>query len=114
MNGIFAVETIQGLMLFAEIRYLFKTIIGRFSDCQIEKKESLCVLKKSHDQSKDQTYFLNDINKEVLNKCLFPIGDIEKSQVREIAKSRDLVTYDKKDSTGKVRRCIGNLGFSKC
>ena len=38
MNGIFAVETIQGLMLFAEIRYLFKTIMGRFSDCQIEKK----------------------------------------------------------------------------
>ena len=58
------------------------------------------MLKKSHDQSKDQTYFLNDINKEVLNKCLFPIGDIEKSQVREIAKSRDLVTYNKKDSTG--------------
>ena len=68
--------------------------------CQIEQKESSCLLKKSHDQSKDQTYFLNDINKEVLNKCLFPIGDIEKSQVREIAKSRDLVTYDKKDSTG--------------
>ena len=68
--------------------------------CQIEQKEPSCLLKKSHDQSKDQTYFLNDINKEVLNKCLFPIGDIEKSQVREIAKSRDLVTYDKKDSTG--------------
>ena len=53
--------------------------------CQIEQKEPSCLLKKSHDQSKDQTYFLNDINKEVLNKCLFPIGDIEKSQVREIA-----------------------------
>ena len=43
---------------------------------------------------------MNDINKEVLNKCLFPIGDIEKKQVREIAENRDLVTYNKKDSTG--------------
>jgi tRNA-specific 2-thiouridylase len=68
--------------------------------CQIEEKETLNLLKKSHDQSKDQTYFLNNINKEVLNNCLFPIGDMEKNQVREIAKDKSLITHDKKDSTG--------------
>ena len=52
------------------------------------------------DQSKDQTYFLNDIDKKVLSRCLFPIGDIKKSEVREIAKKRDLITHNKKDSTG--------------
>ena len=68
--------------------------------CQIEEKETLNLLKKSHDQSKDQTYFLNNINKEVLNNCLFPIGDMEKNQVRKIAKDKSLITHDKKDSTG--------------
>ena len=68
--------------------------------CQIEERETLNLLKKSLDQSKDQTYFLNNINKEVLNNCLFPIGDMEKNQVREIAKDKGLITHDKKDSTG--------------
>jgi tRNA-specific 2-thiouridylase len=68
--------------------------------CQIEESETLNLLKKSLDQSKDQTYFLNNINKEVLNNCLFPIGDMEKNQVREIAKDKSLITHDKKDSTG--------------
>ena len=53
---------------------------------KLNKKDSSYLLKKSYDQSKDQTYFFKYIKKEVLNKCLFPIGDIEKSQVREIAK----------------------------
>lgn len=68
--------------------------------CQLEQKNDEYLLKKSKDQSKDQTYFLNDIKKEVLKKCIFPIGNIEKSEVRKIAKDKKLVTFDKKDSTG--------------
>ncbi|XMB85164.1 tRNA 2-thiouridine(34) synthase MnmA [Mycoplasmatota bacterium WC44] len=52
------------------------------------------------DSNKDQTYFLCQLNKEQLNKTLFPIGDIDKSEVRRIAKEFELATAEKKDSTG--------------
>ncbi len=52
------------------------------------------------DQNKDQTYFLEQLSKEQLAKSLFPVGNLQKSEVREIAKKLDLVTADKKDSTG--------------
>jgi len=52
------------------------------------------------DKTKDQSYFLCQIRQEQLAKALFPIGALEKSEVREIAKKLDLVTADKKDSQG--------------
>lgn len=52
------------------------------------------------DNNKDQTYFLNQLTQEQLSKVMFPIGNIEKSQVREIAKKANLATAAKKDSTG--------------
>lgn len=57
-------------------------------------------LLKGIDKNKDQTYFLAQINKDQLKNVLFPIGDYEKSKIREIAKEYDLVTAEKKDSTG--------------
>ncbi|TKC20020.1 tRNA 2-thiouridine(34) synthase MnmA [Robertmurraya kyonggiensis] len=52
------------------------------------------------DENKDQTYFLNQLSQEQLEKVMFPIGDIEKSKVRELAKEAGLATATKKDSTG--------------
>ena len=52
------------------------------------------------DKTKDQSYFLCQIRQEQLAKALFPIGNLEKSKVREIAKKLNLVTADKKDSQG--------------
>ncbi|WP_425319118.1 tRNA 2-thiouridine(34) synthase MnmA [Staphylococcus lutrae] len=52
------------------------------------------------DHNKDQTYFLNQLTAKQLNKVMFPIGDIDKQQVREIALAQDLATAKKKDSTG--------------
>ena len=52
------------------------------------------------DNNKDQTYFLNQLTSEQLSKVMFPIGDIEKHEVRRIAEAQDLATAKKKDSTG--------------
>ena len=55
---------------------------------------------KGKDISKDQSYFLHAIDKEVLEHTLFPLGSFEKKEVREIARQNNLVTSEKKDSTG--------------
>jgi tRNA-specific 2-thiouridylase len=52
------------------------------------------------DKNKDQSYFLCQISQDQLAKALFPIGSLEKSEVRSIAKEIGLVTADKKDSQG--------------
>lgn len=52
------------------------------------------------DQNKDQSYFLCQINQDQLSKILFPIGELQKSEVREIALEQDLTTAEKKDSQG--------------
>lgn len=57
-------------------------------------------LVKGCDPFKDQTYFLYTIKKAKLAKTLFPIGHLEKSFVRKIAQEADLITSNKKDSTG--------------
>lgn len=48
------------------------------------------------DNNKDQTYFLNQLSQQQLSKVMFPIGDIEKSEVRRIAEEQGLVTAKKK------------------
>ncbi len=52
------------------------------------------------DGNKDQSYFLCQLNQDQLSKALFPIGELTKPEVREIAKKLDLVTAEKKDSQG--------------
>ncbi len=52
------------------------------------------------DSNKDQSYFLCQLSQEQLSKALFPIGDLEKSEVRRIADSLDLASAHKKDSQG--------------
>ena len=57
-------------------------------------------LLRAADENKDQTYFLSQVTKEQLNNVLFPIGDMLKPEVRKIAEEYDLITANKKDSTG--------------
>jgi tRNA-specific 2-thiouridylase len=52
------------------------------------------------DSTKDQSYFLCQLNQFQLSKALFPIGNLLKSEVREIARTEGLLTADKKDSQG--------------
>lgn len=57
-------------------------------------------LLKGLDPGKDQSYFLHAIKGASLKKVLFPVGELHKSEVRRIAEENDLVTAEKKDSTG--------------
>ena len=58
------------------------------------------VLKKAKDRNKDQSYFLAEIRRETLSSILFPLADLEKPQVRQIAEELRLSIAEKKDSTG--------------
>ena len=67
----------------------------------IEVEEELVYqLLAGKDGNKDQSYFLCQLSQEQLAKSLFPIGELTKPEVREIAMQLDLVTADKKDSQG--------------
>lgn len=66
----------------------------------VEEKDGLFYLKKAKDNNKDQSYFLNQLTQSQLCKVKFPLENIEKPYVREIAKKLKLSTAEKKDSTG--------------
>ena len=67
---------------------------------RVEFRDGEYKMLRGIDENKDQTYFLNQLSQEQLSKVMFPIGDIEKSKVREIAIEAGLATATKKDSTG--------------
>jgi tRNA-specific 2-thiouridylase len=68
--------------------------------CQNILQEGEHRLVKGADPGKDQTYFVYTLGSAKLSQILFPIGHLQKSEVREIAKRHDLITHEKKDSTG--------------
>ncbi len=68
-------------------------------------------LKKAKDQNKDQTYFLSQLSGKQLENVLFPLGEIEKTEVRAIATKNNLSVANKKDSTGIC--FIGERNFKK-
>ncbi|GAB3271710.1 tRNA 2-thiouridine(34) synthase MnmA [Parahaliea aestuarii] len=67
-------------------------------------------LLKGLDPNKDQSYFLHAVGHQELNKTLFPVGEIEKPEVRALAEKYNLATAKKKDSTGIC--FIGERRFS--
>lgn len=67
---------------------------------RVEKKDNKTLLLRGLDENKDQTYFLSQLSSEQLKNIIFPIGNLNKKEVREIAKKANLITAKKKDSTG--------------
>lgn len=67
---------------------------------KITNKDGTHSLITGKDESKDQSYFLCQLNQKQLEKIIFPIGNLLKSEVREIAKINKLATADRKDSQG--------------
>lgn len=67
---------------------------------QQKTEDGRTYLLRGADHNKDQSYFLCRINEKALSRCLFPIGHLEKSDVRVWAEEHELITAKKKDSTG--------------
>ena len=68
--------------------------------CDILHDGDVHYLLKAKDQGKDQTYFLNQLSQSQLDRVLFPLGKLDKAEVRKIAEENGLATATKKDSTG--------------
>ena len=78
---------------------------------RISEENGKYLLKAGIDGNKDQSYFLHLLNQDQLSQSLFPLGEINKKEVREIAKNNHFITADKKDSTGIC--FIGERPFSE-
>lgn len=75
------------------------------------EKDGKVYLAKADDLTKDQSYFLNQLSQAQLSSVVFPLAEIPKTKVREIAKKLELSTAEKKDSTGIC--FIGERNFRK-
>ncbi len=67
---------------------------------RVKEEHGQFYLLKGKDNNKDQSYFLYTLGQYPLSKTLFPVGELEKPQVRHLAETHQLATWDKKDSTG--------------
>lgn len=79
--------------------------------CGISHENGRNLLLKAADANKDQTYFLNQVRESQLDNVLFPLADMPKAEVRQIAEENGLATAKKKDSTGIC--FIGERNFRK-
>lgn len=68
--------------------------------CRLERSNGPIRLLKGLDPSKDQSYFLHAVPGAMFENVLFPVGGLDKKEVRAIAKKHQLATSEKKDSTG--------------
>ncbi len=71
---------------------------GHYAQIEYDKQVNRYILKKSTDQSKDQTYFLYTMTQYELSKTIFPLGSLSKSQVRNLAEKNNFINANKPDS----------------
>ncbi|MRR12073.1 tRNA 2-thiouridine(34) synthase MnmA, partial [bacterium] len=96
---------------------------GHYARIEIDPATGEAGLLKARDLGKDQTYFLYDLTPEQIAIARFPLGELTKAEVREIAREAGLPNWDKPDSqeicfvpaadgpAGFIRREAANLGF---
>lgn len=108
------------MLAFAESNGFDKIATGHYA--QVEEKNGEYYLKKAADKSKDQTYVLYGLTKEVLSKLLLPLGNLTKEECRKVAENENLINAHKSDSQdicfvpdGDYGAFIENIyGVSKC
>jgi tRNA-specific 2-thiouridylase len=97
------------VMCNAEIKFkaFLEHALAMGADCiatghyaKVREQDGLFQLLRADDGTKDQSYFLYRLNQQQLSKTLFPLGQLTKIEVRDIARRAGLSTHDKKDSTG--------------
>ncbi|MEE9452288.1 MAG: tRNA 2-thiouridine(34) synthase MnmA [Gammaproteobacteria bacterium] len=81
-------------------RTLGADLIATGHYARLHRSDDTVSLRKACDLNKDQSYFLHALNQSQLRQAIFPLGDLDKPQVRQIAKDHGLINYAKKDSTG--------------
>ncbi len=86
----------QKLFDRAELLECEKIVTGHYA--RIEEKNGKFILKKALDLSKDQSYVLYSLTQEQLSHTLFPLGELEKTQVRDIAEENNFLNANKPDS----------------
>ncbi len=82
---------------------------GHYAFVERDESDELARLKRVPDPIKDQTYFLAMINQKQLQKAIFPIGKLQKSEVRALAEEWNLPTAKRKDSQGIC--FLGKISF---
>ena len=83
-----------------EVKNMNSDIIATGHYAKIEKIDGQYLLTKPKDDNKNQTYFLHALNQKQLSHAMFPLADLNKDEVRDIARKHNLPTSEKKDSTG--------------
>jgi tRNA-specific 2-thiouridylase len=90
-------------------KYFPKVATGHYAQVKVDKDTGKAKLIMSPDTVKDQTYFLSNLRQDQLAKALFPIGHLQKSEVRDLAQRYNLPTQKRKDSQGIC--FLGKLKF---
>lgn len=88
----------DSFMKFAQSKGFDTVATGHYAKIGLE--DGIHVLQKADDRNKDQSYFLTEINRSVLDHVLFPLGEVDKPKVRTLAQELQLSIAKKKDSTG--------------
>lgn len=88
-----------------------KVVSGHYARCNVNSENGFAQLRMSNDALKDQTYFLANLCQEQLKRCIFPLGDSRKAQVRQLAQKYNLPNQDRRDSQGIC--FLGKLRFDE-
>jgi tRNA-specific 2-thiouridylase len=88
----------KAFLEYATILGADRIATGHYS--RLGEAEGKGTLLKGLDHNKDQSYFLHAVGHEELERSLFPVGELEKPEVRRLAAEHGFDTHDKKDSTG--------------
>lgn len=94
---------------FAEKVGADRLATGHFA--RLDESEGDYRLLRAKDENKDQTYFLYMLNQRALSKAMFPVGNLTKAEIRQIARDAGLPVSEKKDSTGVC--FIGERNFKQ-
>lgn len=91
-------ERMKFPILLDEAERFGATVIATGHYARVQRDGNIARLFRARDRNKDQSYFLFSLSQDVLSKLLLPLGDMTKSQVRAMAKSKALPVHEKAES----------------